>query len=172
MKRISLPIVLLGLILIGSAVSAYAADSSLVTIGARLNSLDTSVAALRQKIQVQDLYISLVERTNQQLSHGMTFAAAFIAALGALFTIGSIIAGVMLFRQSRDFQRRINDAIEDYRQIVDGFIEEKKVELAMKVRELESRVAPDAESQRNIDREVKDLSALQDSLTAISKKNR
>jgi len=172
MKHFSIRLFFVSLIMLVQSTYIYAADSSLVSINNRLTSLDTSVAVLRQKIQVQDLYISLVERTNGQLSYGMTFAAAFIAALGALFTIGSIIAGVMLFRQSRDFQRRINDAIDDYRGIVDGFIDEKKVELAMKIKELESRVVQDVESQRDIDREVKDLNALQDSLAAIAKKNR
>ena len=172
MQITSFRILLLGCILLVYANPIYSADSSVTATNDKLIYLDTSLSSLRQKIQVQDLYLSLVERTNQQLSYGMNFSGAFIAALGSLFAIGSIIAGVMLFRQSREFQRRIDDAISDYRSVIDTFIEEKQIELSMKLKGLETQVPTDAETQRNIDREVKDINAMQDSLTAISKRNR
>ena len=148
--------------------AANAQGSSETTLKRRFDYIDSSLAALTRKIQIQDPYLNLIERTNQQLSYGINFSAAFISALGVLFTIGSIIAGVMLFRQSKEYQKRVNDAIDDYRSIVNGFIEEKKVEIGLKIQELESRESTDEVSRNNIAREVKDLSALKDSLSSIS----
>lgn len=85
-------------------------------------------AAVRTKglDPVQQQYLDILEKTNQQLSLWWNPYGLMIGALGVLFAVLAIFAAILIFLQGREFRSLLNRTVGEYRQILDAFITEKK----------------------------------------------
>jgi len=76
--------------------------------------------------RAESLYMSILEKTNSQLSLWWNPYGVMIAALGVLFTVGAISVTLLLFRQSSDYQRKIDQALENQQKILSAYMEEHR----------------------------------------------
>jgi hypothetical protein len=141
------------------------------------------------------LYISLLERVNEQVSLSANPMAVLVSALGVLFTIGGIITAIALWRQSSDFRnqrdqtlreagKQVEAALAAMRQEGDKWITEAKAilttileetkgqnellqaELTNKINEATARAdKTSGEAKREVQQEIKRLKALRQSLS-------
>ena len=109
----------------GSPRAATPADSSLITLHNTIANLAKSLDSLR----VESRYGLVLEKTNQQLSLWYNPYALIISSLAVLFTVLAIVATVIVFRQSAEYRRILDAAIAQYTQVLNKFIEDKKVQL-------------------------------------------
>jgi hypothetical protein len=64
-------------------------------------------------------YVEILEKTNQQLSAGWwTPFGVTVAWLTALITIGGIVAAVLLYRQSQDYQRKTDALVDRFGEMI------------------------------------------------------
>ncbi len=56
---------------------------------------------------MEEQYIQILEKTNQQLGLWTNPYGIMIGVLAILFTILTIVAAVIIYRQSKDYQERI-----------------------------------------------------------------
>jgi len=75
-------------------------------------------------------YIALLERVNDQVSLRwgpldvtVTLMAAVVAVLGLLFAAGTVMAGWLLFRQSREFREQSEQSIREHRAVLAAIVE-------------------------------------------------
>lgn len=66
----------------------------------------------------------------------VTALGVFIGALGALFAVGAIAAGLILFRQSREHRNQIEDFVGRYGKILDGMKEQAQAQIEGTIAEL------------------------------------
>lgn len=81
------------------------------------------------KDQVLKNYAEILEKTNQQLGVWSNPYGIMIAALGVLFTIATIIAAVIFYIQSRDFQSKMNQLIAKHDELLNGLSEKWRTRL-------------------------------------------
>jgi hypothetical protein len=72
------------------------------------------------------LYQDILEKTNSQLSLWLNPYGLLISALGILFTCLTIIFALILYRQSSDYKKTINQSIINYQTILDKLIKESQ----------------------------------------------
>ncbi len=94
-----------------------AIDSASRTKVDELNALQTRIDSLNQRIT--DSYLMLLEKTNGQLSLWYNPYGVMIASLGVLFTLLTIVAAGIIYRQSKDYRDRLNAFIRGYKKIFD-----------------------------------------------------
>ena len=91
--------------------------------------LETDFGLSTKLDPVQQQYLDILEKTNQQLSLWWNPYGVMIGALGVLFAVLAIVAAVLLFRQSREFRVLLDTTVNEYRQILDGFISDKNAQI-------------------------------------------
>lgn len=71
----------------------------------------TDTIVIRDTIVIYDVppemistYTNMLENANQQLGNAFTPAMWILAALGILFTAGAVVAGFLIYRQSKDYK--------------------------------------------------------------------
>jgi hypothetical protein len=117
----------------------------------RISPADDSV-----RRQIDSAYIAILEKTNQQLSPWWNPYGVMVAALGVLFASGAIVAGFLLFRQSREYREMIAGAIAQYQAVLDAMVKENLARLQVDLRrsieegkkELAAKQASDPERQK------------------------
>lgn len=67
-------------------------------------------------------YINILEKTNQQLSLWYNPYGVIVGVLAILFTILTIVAVVIIYRQSRDYKEKINADRELYKKTISDFL--------------------------------------------------
>lgn len=136
-----------------------------------LRAIDTMVDTIR--VVDQQEYIDLLEKTNQQMSYWWGPLGAAIAFLGLLFAVGAIVAGYLLYRQSRDYrvqlaevlaasQAEVTGAVARYETIIADLIATTNSRIEGVVSELQER-AETATEERKAEIE-KEIGRLRDSL--------
>jgi len=95
-------------------------------------SLDNGNAQTNSQISAEELnrhYADILEKTNEQLSLWWNPLGAFIGALGVLFAVGAIVAGIIIYRQGADYKKSLKEFEATYRVILDKVIQEKIAQL-------------------------------------------
>lgn len=79
---------------------------------------------------VDSAYLALLEKVNDQLSLRWgpleviaTLMAAVVAVLGLVFAGGTVMAGWLLYRQSREFREQSEQSIREHRAILGAIVE-------------------------------------------------
>jgi len=68
-------------------------------------------------------YIEILEKTNQQLNLWQNPYGIMVGALAVLFTILTIVAVVIIYRQGQEYKNRINADRELYKKKIDDFLD-------------------------------------------------
>ncbi len=75
-------------------------------------------------------YVALLERVNAQVTQRwgpldvtVTLMAVVVAVLGLLFAAGTVMAGWLLFRQSREFREQSEQSIREHRAVLGAIVE-------------------------------------------------
>ena len=69
-----------------------------------------TVTVVSQAVPLQQ-YVEILEKTNQQLSIWGNPYGVMVAVLGVLFAIGAIVAAILLWRQSADYEKKIHASL-------------------------------------------------------------
>lgn len=130
-----------------------------------------------QRTQLDSAYIAVLEKTNTQLSYWFNPLGVAVGALAVLITALTIMAAVLLWRQSREFKATLNAAVEKYDQtveeirarnesVIEAFLEDKTSQLE----EMQSRLPEGADAEeltRTIDSVLKQYALLQGELASL-----
>jgi hypothetical protein len=81
------------------------------------------------RARADSLYISVLERTNQQLRPWSNPYGLFIVALGVLSSIATIVVGCLLFTQSREYRDLIKDSIARYESVLAALVQDRMEDL-------------------------------------------
>jgi hypothetical protein len=79
-----------------------------------------------QKSFEQEKYINFLEKVNQQLSLYWNPYNTIMTILTALFAIFTIVFGVLIFFQSREYKQRLIKSKKEYQEKIDNLFEEIK----------------------------------------------
>lgn len=74
-------------------------------------------------------YQDILEKTNSQLSLWWNPYGLIIGLLGVLFTVLTIIAAFLIYRQSKEHKELIQESILKYKTVIDTMIEERSRQL-------------------------------------------
>lgn len=110
-------------------------------------------------------YTKILESTNAQLNNWITPLGIVIACLTALFTLLTIIAAIIIWIQSKSFNRLIKDTKDKYENIFTNYIEKKKLELEtvgknidQTLKDLKDQLTNASDSQKKeIEEKIKEL---------------
>ncbi len=91
-----------------------------------IDSLKLANERIQDELQINRNLLEIMEKTNQQLNLWTNPFSYFIGALGVLFAIAAIIAGVLLYRQSKEYKEKYNKLIQSYDTALKNRIEEWK----------------------------------------------
>jgi ribosomal protein S27AE len=112
---------------------------------------------------VQPDYLDILEKTNQQLSLWWNPFSVLIGALGILFTILTIIAAYIIYRQSKEHKEILNESVRKNEAILNKLIEERnqqlktvEMNLANLISESKEKLKTTTEENKN---EIKELIA-------------
>lgn len=75
---------------------------------------------------MEEQYIQILEKTNQQLSLWTNPYGIMIGVLAILFTILTIVAAVIIYRQSKDYKERVQADREQYAKSINDFLSSQK----------------------------------------------
>lgn len=109
----------------------------------RLNTIESKSA--------DNIYKNILEKTNQQLSLWFNPYALIVAILGIFFAILAIVAAVAIYRQSRDYKRKLKIDSDKYQEQFDKFLESQKKcgeEIAKKTDNLIARTEENIEEYK------------------------
>lgn len=131
----------------------------------------------QEKDFIED-YLKILEKTNQQLSLWWNPYGILVAILAILFTLMAIISAIIIFRQSKEHKKIINDSIIKYEIIINKFIKEKKAELenmkeiySNSINELKSKLKEtDKKAKKSIQDAIKKLKIERDSISKRAEK--
>lgn len=70
-------------------------------------------------------YQEILEKTNTQLSLWWNPYGVIISCLAVLFTIGAIIAAIIIFKQGSEHRRLIENSLDEHKKKLNALIEEK-----------------------------------------------
>jgi hypothetical protein len=117
----------------------------------QIDSLTQIVEQLKKRQIENERYFEIIQRTNEQLSLWWNPYGALIATLGVLFAILTIIAALIVFRQSAEHRAILNKSIQSYQNILNKFLEDKNIAIAEKMKELEEKlITADEKSKKDI----------------------
>jgi hypothetical protein len=117
----------------------------------QVDSLTRIVEQLKLRQIENERYFEIVQRTNDQLSLWWNPYGVMISTLGVLFAVLAIIATFIVFRQSANYRSILNESLQSYQNIINKFLEDKKIEIAEKVKELEEKLTTaDKKSKKDI----------------------
>lgn len=71
-------------------------------------------------------YIDILEKTNQQLSLWYNPYGVIVGALAVLFTILTIVAVVIIYRESREYKNKLEADREFYKNKINEFLDSQK----------------------------------------------
>ena len=124
MKTLVLVLALLGQQSIASPVPQTAAppavDADSLVASSSYDSLD-----IERRRSADSAYIEILEKTNSQLSLWLNPYGVMIGALGTLFAVAAIVAGVLLFRQGKEYRDLIETSIRKYEGVLGALVKEK-----------------------------------------------
>ncbi|MDD5043373.1 MAG: hypothetical protein PHD51_01735 [Patescibacteria group bacterium] len=83
------------------------------------NTITTIQAAPNQYEIMLNNYAAIVEKTNQQMSYWFDPYILIIASLTALFTVGTIVAAVVIYWNSREGKRKLDDIIRSQKKEIE-----------------------------------------------------
>jgi uncharacterized protein YukE len=111
-----------------AAASARPGARSVVPVQAPLG--DSVPSSWELRAHSDSAYIALLERLNDQLGWRwnpinvtVTLMAAVVAVLGLVFAGGTVMAAVMLYRQSREFREQSELSIREHRAVLSAIVE-------------------------------------------------
>lgn len=135
---------------------------------AEVDSLRAQVHLLQDK-QMQQ-YLSVLEKTNQQLSLWFNPYAIVIASLAVMFALLTIFASVIIYRQSKDYKERLDALVASYKAVLDKFVKEWQAKLSEIDKEIEGRQAQLSSAgeaqKKSIEEEIAKLKAEKDSVNS------
>lgn len=107
---------------------AASAARTVIPVQASLG--DSVPSAWELRARSDSAYIALLERLNEQLGWRwnpinvtVTLMAGVVAVLGLVFAGGTVMAAVMLYRQSREFREQSELSIREHRAVLGAIVE-------------------------------------------------
>lgn len=82
-------------------------------------------------------YIGILEKTNQQLSLWYNPYGVIIGVLAILFTVLTIVAAVIIYRQSRDYKKKLEADRNFYNKEISSFLDSQKKIIEQKSKTIE-----------------------------------
>jgi DNA-directed RNA polymerase subunit RPC12/RpoP len=141
-------------------------DTVYVLSRSQFDSLSGQLRQLTQFNSLSEQYAAVLEKTNNQLSLWWNPYGVFVAMIGVLLTLLAIVVTFIIFRQSAGYRRTINEAIANYRGVIDKFIEEKKADLDIRIKDTEAKIADATEDQRKqLESELTEFRKVREALT-------
>ncbi|MEQ9217318.1 MAG: hypothetical protein RLO17_04705 [Cyclobacteriaceae bacterium] len=102
-------------------------------------------------------YLSILEKTNQQLDYWWSPIGIWVTAMGVLFTILAIAAAVVIFLQSREYRNRLKASIQKFEKNLEEIMLEKNTQAEMIISSLEERKLEVERSQDFTDEEKSEI---------------
>lgn len=87
-----------------------------------VNRMNEQIQGLEDSMNRQNDYISVLEKTNQQLNLIYNPYAIMVGVLAILFTILTIVAIVIIYRQGQEYKNRIKADRDLYKKKIDEFL--------------------------------------------------
>ncbi len=95
-----------------------------------------SDSAAAARAHANSLYVSILEKTNQQLGLWTNPYGLIVATLGVLFAIAAIIVALLLFRQTHEYRTALTDSIAKYESILNTLVQDRLQQIQGQVDEL------------------------------------
>ena len=123
------------------------------------NSNFNKIDASNTEGQLNNTYISVLEKTNQQLSLWYNPYGVMVGALGVLFAILAIVATIMIYRQGKEYKEKLEEDRKEFKNRLSEFLrtqediirekseEAKKIDI--KINELLSKYQQQLKSASN-----------------------
>ena len=111
---------------------------------------------------MEERYIQILEKTNQQLSLWANPYGVMVGALAVLFTVLAIVAAVIIYRQSKDYKEKLQADREQYSKSLNEFLASQKAII-------EKREKQVIEVEKDIDKLLKEY---EKKLSASSEKQK
>lgn len=111
------------------------------SVAIQLDSLKLIISKWERERVSDQKYLDIIQKTNDQLGLWTNPYGIMIAALGVLFGVLAIVATFIIFRQNAAYRSMINESIMNYQTIINKFLDEKRIELQAKMKELTDRIA-------------------------------
>ncbi|MDD4351834.1 MAG: hypothetical protein PHU71_02535 [Candidatus Gracilibacteria bacterium] len=70
-----------------------------------------------------NIYLDILEKTNEQLNFFHNPLALFVGALGVLFTIAAILTAIVIFRQEKLYQKRLGETSKEFENKLDKLLD-------------------------------------------------
>lgn len=106
------------------------AHDSVARVTVDMTGVDSAYpGAVADRRAADSLYISVLEKTNQQLGLATNPLSLMVAALGVLFTIGAIVAGWLLYRQGRDYRDQRDKTLKEAGVVVVNAVAEMQAQV-------------------------------------------
>lgn len=108
-------------------------DTTIILQKAQIVDLTSKVDSLNNALNLlsnaNQHYIDILEKTNNQLNIFLNPYVFLICALGVLFAIAAIISGFILFRQSNEYKKTLDDFWKKNQDRFDAFMHSKDDQL-------------------------------------------
>lgn len=134
-----------------------------------------SLAFLRSRAIADSMYRSMLERTNEQLSYSWAPMSAAIGLLGVLFAAGAIVGAYLLYRQSADYQKKLDNTIAEYRALIDELVEDGRTRMAALAETVTAQIEAASKEieevgadRKRIATEIQRLNEVRDAVTAAT----
>lgn len=111
---------------------------------------------------MEQQYIQILEKTNQQLSLWTNPYGVMVGVLAVLFTVLAIVAAVIIYRQSKEYKEKLQADREQYSKIFNEFLASQKAII-------EKREKQVVEVEKDIDKLLKEY---EKKLSASSEKQK
>ena len=126
-------------------------------------------ANARALAHANSLYVSLLEKTNQQLGLWTNPYGVAVATLEVLFAIGAIVVALLLFRQTHEHRAVIQESIAKYESILNTLVQDRLQQMQVQLDELITGARKELETasagQRpNLERRILELEEKRDEI--------
>jgi hypothetical protein len=117
----------------------------------RTDTMRVRLPATQLSARAESSYVSILEKTNQQLSMWTNPYGLMVGALGVLFTLLAIVATVVIFLQSASFRKQVEgqyvvfekqarQQLDGFQSAVDALVAESKTKITVVIEEVRAQL--------------------------------